>query len=377
MRRLLLGSVLGMAAPGMAWAITPDGAIADCARPVSRAERVICADADLLAADRNLAELAAQLRQRVRDAAGAAAAQIDWVRRRDRMCLPGLSPDCLQIAYAEREAWLQARLLALPPPPPVAAAPVPEPSPALSPPRPASPPPSLVAAAPGVPFALRLSGAPCAAVSSTALRIMGWSAGDAPFGLPLEQWSKPDFTALARRSAECQAANGDSPRNVQAMATVLERLRALARDRPAAPEAPQPAVAAAAPPPTQAPQLPARPAPTMPARPAEGREGTQAALNCADPALLQDVSFTFQAVPQLSEGARIQRLNNPRPYNDVIMEAYSATPALRAEYQRLRPYMAPVPQCLVNAETSQGEVVLSYRLYVEGGRPLVEVQRVP
>ncbi|MBC9180197.1 lysozyme inhibitor LprI family protein, partial [Pseudoroseomonas ludipueritiae] len=114
----------------MAWAITPDGAVSDCTRPASRAERVICADPALLAADRNLAGLAAQLRQRVPGPAEAAAAQIDWVRRRDRMCAPGISPDCLQVAYAEREAWLRARLLALPPP---AAAPVQEPSPPPAP----------------------------------------------------------------------------------------------------------------------------------------------------------------------------------------------------------------------------------------------------
>ncbi|WP_147426139.1 lysozyme inhibitor LprI family protein [Teichococcus wenyumeiae] len=373
----MLGSVLGMAAPGMAWAITPDGAISDCARPASRAERVICTDPDLMAADRGLAGLAAQLRQRMPDSAAAAAAQIDWVRRRDRMCAPGMTPDCLQIAYAEREAWIRARLLMLPPPPPpMAAAPEPPPAPRPQQPGPVPPPavPAL-ATAPGVPFALSLAGAPCGAVSSNALRVMGWSVGDSPFGLPLEQWSKPDFTALARRSAECQAENGDSPRNVQAMGTVLERLRAVARDRPAAPAASQPAVAAPPPRATLPQSLP--PAAPAPARPAEGGEGPQAALNCADPALLQDVSFTFQATPGLSAGARVQRLSNPRPYNDVIMEAYSATPALRAEYQRLRPYMVPVPQCLVNAETSLGEVVLSYRLYVEGGRPLVEVQRVP
>ena len=46
---------------------------------------------------------------------------------------------------------------------------------------------------------------------------------------------------------------------------------------------------------------------------------------------------------QQTGGARIQQLSDPSPYTDVIMEAYSATPALRAEYQRLQPYMAPVP----------------------------------
>lgn len=370
MRRLLLGSVLGMAAPGLAWAITPDGAVSDCTRPTSRAERTICADPALLAADRNLAALAEQLRQRLPAPAEAAAAQIDWVRRRDRMCLPGMTPDCLQIAYAEREAWLRGRLLALPPPS-VAVAPVPAPTP--PPPavaQPASPPPPmLVPTTPGMPFMARLASAPCAAVSSGALRVMGWSAGEAPFGLPLEQWSKPDFAALVRRSAECQAENGDSPRNVQAMATVLERLRAVARDRSAS-SAAQPPVA---PPSNPSPAQPASP----PAQPGGGGEAPLASLNCADPALLQDVSFTFQATPQLSGGARIQRLSNPRPYTDVIMEAYGSTSAMRAEYQRLRPYMAPVPQCLVTAETGLGEVVLSYRLYVEGGRPLVEVQRVP
>lgn len=377
MRRLLLGSVLGMAAPGMAWAMTLDGAVSDCTRPASRAERVICADPALAEADRSLAGLAAQLRQRVPDPATAAAAQIDWVRRRDRMCTPAMMPDCLQTAYAEREAWLQARLAALPPP--VAAVPPREPMPPAvpAPPPPAAPPAAavLAPAPPGVPFALRLAAAPCAMVSSSALRVMGWSAGDAPFGLPLEQWSKPDFTALSRRSAECQAANGDSPRNVQAMAAVLERLRATARDRPAAPASPEMPVASSSVAPLPPPVVP--PAPQPPARAPETGNSPQASLNCADMALLQDVSYTFQATPQLSGGARIQRLTNPRPYTDVIMEAYSATPALRAEYQRLRPFMAPVPQCLVNAETSQGEVVLSYRLYVEGGRPLVEVQRLP
>jgi hypothetical protein len=109
----------------------------------------------------------------------------------------------------------------------------------------------------------------------------------------------------------------------------------------------------------------------------EAAEQPPMSLNCADAALLQDVSFTYQSTPGLSDGARIQLLLNPRPYADVIMEAYSATPALRAEYQRLRPYMAPVPQCLVDAETTGGRVVLSYRLYLEAGRPLIEVQRVP
>jgi hypothetical protein len=52
-------------------------------------------------------------------------------------------------------------------------------------------------------------------------------------------------------------------------------------------------------------------------------------------------------------------------------------PALRDEYRRLQPYMAPMPQCLVNATTPQGDIVLSYRLYAEGGRTLVEVRQVP
>jgi uncharacterized protein YecT (DUF1311 family) len=376
MRLGLLALGLGMALAGEARALTADGAVSDCGQPASRAERVICADPDLKAADILLARLAAQFRQRAQDQAGVAAGQLDWVRRRDRMCAPGLAPDCLRIAYAEREAWIQAQLLALPPP--VAAAPPPAAQPPAAPPpvpqAPAVPPPaptSLPLAPWAIPFAQRLGTAPCAAVSSDALRLMGWSAADAPFGLPLAQWSKPDFAALIRRSAECQAENGDNPRNVRAMAVVLIQLRAVAPDRMA--ETSPPSAGPVAPPPPAPSPVPASPAPSRPA----GAEASPASLNCADPALLQDVSFTFQATPQLSGGARIQRLANPRPYTDVIMEAYGATPALRAEYQRLRPYMAPVPQCLVNAETSQGEVVLSYRLYVEGGHPLVEVQRVP
>lgn len=101
------------------------------------------------------------------------------------------------------------------------------------------------------------------------------------------------------------------------------------------------------------------------------------ALNCGDPALLQDVAYTFQSTPAVAAGARIQQMLRPRAYSDVVMEAYAATPALRAEYQRLLPYMAPVPQCLVDVETSTGRAVLSYRLYAEGGRTLIEVQRVP
>jgi uncharacterized protein len=390
MRRQLLGLVLCMVASGAARAATPDGAVSDCARPASRAEATICADPMLLDADRGLAELAGQLRQRLQDKAGAVAAQLDWVRRRDRMCGPGMAADCLRIAYEERQAWLRARLLTAPP---VAAAP----PPALAPARPPVPDrPALAPVAQALPFALRLAAAPCAMVRSESLRAAGWSAGEAPFGQPREAWSKPDFAALIQRSAECQAENGDNPRNVQAMAAVLNQMRAMAPDRlpgapaaaspglpplpqPAAPQPvpPQAAVAQAVPPPASRPDVPPRASFPAPAPPPDSAEQPPLSLNCADAALLQDVSFTYQSTPQLSDGARIQRLSNPRPYADVIMEAYSGTPALRAEYQRLRPYMAPVPQCLVDAETTQGPVVLSYRLYLDAGRPLIEVQRVP
>ncbi|MBO1074242.1 lysozyme inhibitor LprI family protein [Roseomonas marmotae] len=325
----------------------PEGAAADCARPSSRVEAVICADPGLRAADQALAGLVAQWRHVLPDGA-ALTAQQDWLRRRDLMCAPAMAVDCLRIAYAEREAYLRARLTAGPTP-----APRPQP-----PPIPVTPPPGDV----GAPLALRVARMACHLVSSDALRVMGWGRRDAPFGLPLEQWTRPDFSALIRRSEECQAANTDNPRNVQAMAAVLNRLRAMAPERGAVPAVISP------PPPAAAPSAPARP--KVPAAP-------QGPLDCGDAALLQDVSYTFQATPELSAGTRIHRMHDPRPYTDVILEAYGATPALRAEYERLKPYMAPVPQCLVNAETGAGEVVLSYRLYAEDGRTLVEVQRVP
>jgi hypothetical protein len=186
----------------------------------------------------------------------------------------------------------------------------------------------------------------------------------------MESWSRPDFAALMRRAAECQAENVDNARNLQLMLNVLNQLRGTARDTPpAAPALAAPAVAA--PPPTAPPER------APPPMAAEAARPTPPGINCADPALLQDVAFTFQATPSVSNGARIRQLLRPRPYTDVIMEAYAASPALRAEYQRLQPYMAPMPQCLVEAETTDATLTLSYRLYAEAGRMLIEVQRVP
>jgi uncharacterized protein len=357
MRLQLLGLAVGMGTAWPASAATPDGAIADCTRPASATEQAICADPVLVAADRALAALAAELRQRLPD--GVAATQRDWLRRRDRMCAPEITVDCLRVAYAERDAYLRSQIAVAPP-----AAPAAPPSVEPMPQRPSqSPAPETGPAA----FASRISTAPCQAVSSGALRVMGWSAGQSPFGLPVEQWSKTDFAALIRRAEDCQAANMDNPRNLQAMTGILNQLRGVAPERPATLSAPsptadlRPASSQSQPQPQAQPQL-------------DQDETRSLDLDCADPALLQDVTFTYQSMPG---GGRVRRLDNPRPYTDVIMQAYSSSPALQAEYRRLRPYMAPVPQCLVNAETSQGSIVLSYRLYRESGRTLVEVQRVP
>ena len=356
--RLAAGILLLSLAAGPALAAaTPDGAVADCRRPGSDAERAVCASPALQAADLALASLVADWRQRAPEAA---AQQQDWLRRRDRMCAPAMRPDCLDIAYAERTAWLRAALAALPTPmpaPPAAApAPMPPPVPAEAlAPRPA---PAAVAVAS---MAARLATAPCATVGSTALRGQGWGVGDAPFGLALDRWSQPDFAALMRRARECQAENVDNARNLQLMLNVLNQLRATA---PALPPA--------------APAVPRPPAPPQPAPPPEpARQPAATAIDCADPALLQDVAFTFQGTPGVSRGARIRQMLRPRPYSDVITEAYGATPALRAEFQRLQPFMAPVPQCLVDAETDGGAVTLSYRLYADAGRMLIEVQRMP
>ncbi|EHL98243.1 hypothetical protein HMPREF9946_03676 [Acetobacteraceae bacterium AT-5844] len=89
---------------------------------------------------------------------------------------------------------------------------------------------------------------------------------------------------------------------------------------------------------------------------------------------MRDTVFIFQSQPG---NPAIQALENPRPYTDVIVEAYNATPALREEYRRLQRYMAPVPQCMVDAITAEGELVLAYRLYADGERMLIDVQRMP
>lgn len=388
MKRGWLGVALAVMAGPTAHAAADELAL-NCARPNSRAARAICQQPVLVAADRDLAELTRELQQRAAAGAAVATQHRDWIRRRDRMCAPALSAECLDIAYTEREAYLRAQLASAPPVAGTSAAPVEAPvaaTPPTTPPHQPAPVPvasmpaalaeaTIRPALPVIPpppvlsFAARLTAAPCGMVGSTALRGMGWAPGQAPFGLPFEQWSKPDYTALLRRSAECQAANIDSPRNLQAMAGILLYLQRSAPDEPAAPP---PVLTAARPV-----QAAARPATPVTSWPGPDAAAPPLPLNCTDPALLQDVSFTYQSTPEVSGGAPLLRMYDPRPYTDVIMEAYGATPALQAEYRMLQRYMAPVPQCLVNVTTSTGEAVLSYRLYAEGGRTLIEVQRVP
>jgi uncharacterized protein len=368
--RLAAVLLLALAGGPALAAATLDGAVADCRRPNPGAERAICANPALQAADQALAALVAEWRQRVPEAE---AAQQDWLRRRNRMCAPAMRPDCLDIAYAERTAWLRATLAALQPPVPTAVvhppvAPTPpdvaasQPS-GETPAAPPAPPRVLVpAVAPGLAvasLAVRLATAPCAAVSSTALRRQGWTVADAPFGMALDRWAKADFAALMRRASECQAENIDNARNLQLMLNVLNQLRGTSQESP--PTEPTPV----------APPLAAASPKATPQQPSSN------SINCADPALLQDVAFTFQATPGVSNGVRIRQMLRPRPYTDVIMEAYGASAALQAEYRRLQPYMAPVPQCLVDAETADAVLTLSYRLYAEGGQILIEVQRVP
>jgi hypothetical protein len=192
------------------------------------------------------------------------------------------------------------------------------------------------------------------------VRGAGWAAGQAPFGMPLQQWTQQDFSALSTRIQECQAENGESLRNLHMLQAFLGSLRNTAPVGPSRPVA-------------------ASPTPPRGGRPPSTPDAAElTGLDCADQALLSDVVFIFQSQPgAVAQDNNVRRLSNPRPYTDVIVEAYNATPALRDEYRRLQPYMAPMPQCLVNATTPQGDIVLSYRLYAEGGRTLVEVRQVP
>jgi hypothetical protein len=214
----------------------------------------------------------------------------------------------------------------------------------------------------GASFAAQLAVAPCAMVSSNAVRAAGWATGQAPFGLPFQQWTQQDYSALSTRIGECQAENGESLRNVQMLQVYLGSFRNSAPTSPSRPLAPAAQVT---------------PPRSSPAATASGT-APLANLDCADQALLSDVVFIFQSRPGASASeSSIQRLSDPRPYTDVIVEAYNATPALRDDYRRLQPYMAPVPQCLVNATTPGGGIVFSYRVYTEGGRTLIEVRRLP
>jgi uncharacterized protein len=409
MKHAWLGLAAGLAA-GPLWGMAaaaplPDSTALDCAKPISRVDRTICGNPALAAADRDVAALAAELAQRLQSPPSVQTAQQDWTQRRNRMCAPGYTPECLTIAYAEREAWLRARLatMAQAAPRPLPAASTATPPAAAIPPTPAAaqPAPSAASAAPvsarsapaapqppnatpaavtppvppaaiarpsapqplppGQSLAIQLATAPCAAVNSNVVRGAGWAAGQAPFGMPFPQWTQQDFSALSTRIQECQAENGESLRNVQMLQAFLGSFRNSAPNGPSRPLA----AATAAPPVPQRGGTPSGP-PDL------------ARLDCADQALLSDVVFIFQSQPgALARGNNVRRLSNPRPYTDVILEAYSATPTLRDEYRRLQPYMAPTPQCLVDAATLQGDIVLSYRLYVEGGRTLVEVRQVP
>ena len=427
MKRALLGLAACLTTTPF-WAATaaPAAPVAEfaaleCARPSRRVDRILCGNPALAEADRTLAALAAELAQRLQNRPLLQTAQQDWAQRRNRMCAPSYAPECLTIAYAEREAWLRARLASLPEAPPSEAAPaaaapptadpattavpipvpplagrpaapttpVPPPAqptpatplpltsgvsamaapaaPQLALPDPAaSPTPPPLGARPSTPaqlpaggsFAAQLASAPCAMVSSNAVRAAGWANGQSPFGMPFQQWTQQDYSALSTRIRECQAENGESLRNVQLLQTYLGSFRNSAPPGPSRPLTPSSVPPAAS------------PAATAPA-------GAPPTLDCADQALLTDVVFIFQSQPGADGQNNVQRLSNPRPYTDVIVEAYNASPALRDDYRRLQPYMAPVPQCLVNATTPQGDIVLSYRLYAEGGRTLVEVRRVP
>ncbi|EHM02040.1 hypothetical protein HMPREF9946_01532, partial [Acetobacteraceae bacterium AT-5844] len=102
-------------------------------RPAQRVDRAICAEAALLEADRNLAAITRELGDRMAEPAPLWAAQQDWKQRRNRMCAPRYTAECLSIAYAEREAYLRAQLAAMPPlapSPPMAALSAPAPAPA-------------------------------------------------------------------------------------------------------------------------------------------------------------------------------------------------------------------------------------------------------
>lgn len=426
MKRALLWLAASLAA-GPFWVATAAAAAPvaefaglDCTKPSRRVDRAICGNPALAEADRTLATLAGELAQRLGNRPLLQAAQQDWTQRRNRMCAPGFAPECLTIGYAEREAWLRARLAALPEPPQASAPPPaanpPAASPAAAGPIPAAPPLAGQPAAPAVPvpsptrpapatslppmangvpalaapqqplpdpaasptppplaarppapsrlpagasFAAQLAAAPCAMVSSNAVRAAGWATGQSPYGMPFQQWTQQDYSALSTRIRECQAENGESLRNVQLLQVYLGSFRNAAPAGPSRPPAPTAPVPPAA-----------NPAATTP-------NAAPPTLDCADQALLTDVVFIFQSQPGAAGQNTVQRLSDPRPYTDVIVEAYNATPALRDDYRRLQPYMAPVPQCLVNASTPQGDIVLSYRLYAEGGRTLVEVRRVP
>jgi hypothetical protein len=383
MKLRLLYLTIGLVAASFAGVMAAEPSDLVCGPGASAAERVICGTPSLRMADQSLADLAAQVQQRLPEAALVTARQQDWKGRRDRMCAPAMATECLAVAYAERDAYLHVLLAAaptLPGEPAMAASPgiaaasvqalvasrVIAPAPAARP----------MVTAP-LPFAQEVAGARCGLVSSTALRGIDWSTDPAPFELPRRQWSKPDFAALIQRSRECQAENLDNARNLQAIGLILDRLRADAPDRPVANAFPL-AASKAVPEVTGAPRLAMQA--TSPAQSVMTMAGDDAAqpvaLNCGDPALLQDVSFTYQTAMKPSGGLAILRMHDPRPYEDLIQQSYSTTTALQAEYRQLRRFMAPVPQCLVNAETTQGDMVLSYRLYFEGRRSLIEVQRV-
>lgn len=235
-----------------------------------------------------------------------------------------------------------------------------------------------------MPLPQQLATAPCALVNSAAVRGAGWVAGSAPFGRPFERWTQQDYSALMARMEQCQAENGESQRNIQLLQTYLGSLRSVAptfppsQPQPQPPRQPQPQPRPAAPPPAQPSPPRAEPAAARPA--ASQAPGPALAnalplqLDCADSALLRDMVFIFQSQ---AGSPKVLDLLNPRPYEDVIVQAYSATQRLRDEYEKLQPYMAPVPQCMVNAVTNQGEIVLSYRLYDHAGQMLVDVQRMP
>jgi uncharacterized protein len=292
MKHAWLGLAAGLAA-GSFWgaagataAPLPESAALDCAKPTRRVDRAICRNPALVAVDRDLAALAAELAQRLENPPLLQAAQQDWTQRRNRMCAPGYAPECLTIAYAEREAWLRARLAAMPQAvalplaapstaaPPVAAIPLAPPPlaapsaattspaaptsarPTFARPVPAAPqppnampgtaappappaalarPPAPQPSPPGQSLATQLAIAPCAMVNSNAVRGAGWAAGQAPFGMPLQQWTQQDFSALSTRIQECQAENGESLRNVQMLQAFLGSFRNSAPVGPVSP----------------------------------------------------------------------------------------------------------------------------------------------